>query len=93
MGGSAASCPWMIVVIGAPVFAGLVWALRGLAPTRLALAGLCAGLTAGAAGAMAYALHCPEAGAPFVCAGEIAPLLAAVPAWTGPLVVLVTPVT
>lgn len=66
MGTSAAACPWLIVVTGTPVFAGLVWALRGLAPTRLALAGLCAGLTAGAAGAMAYALHCPEAGAPFV---------------------------
>jgi len=66
MGASAASCPWLIVVVAAPLFAGLVWALRGMAPTRLALAGLFAGLTAGAAGAMLYALHCPEVGAPFV---------------------------
>lgn len=66
MGTSAASCPWLIVAVAAPLFAGLVLALRRMAPTRLALAGLSAGLLAGAAGAFLYALHCPEAGAPFV---------------------------
>jgi len=66
MGESARSCPLLILAVAAPVFAALVWELRGLAPTRLGLAGLSAGLTAGAAGAALYALHCPETGAPFV---------------------------
>lgn len=66
MGESAQSCPLLILAVAAPVFAALTWALRGLAPTRLRLAGLSAGLTAGAVGATLYALHCPETGAPFV---------------------------
>lgn len=66
MGASAVSCPWLIIATAAPMFAALIWVLRGLAPTQLALAGLFAGFTAGAAGAMLYALHCPEMGAPFV---------------------------
>lgn len=66
MGSSAAVCPWLILITAIPVFAALVWALRGLAPTRLRAAGALAGLTAGGAGAAVYALHCPESGAPFV---------------------------
>jgi len=66
MGTSAAYCPWLILLTATPMFAALVWAMRGLAPTRLALGGAAVGLTAGAAGAAIYALHCPEAGAPFV---------------------------
>ena len=46
--------------------AGIIWALRGLAPTRLRLAGLCAGLLAGAIGAAGYALACTEQSAAFV---------------------------
>lgn len=41
-------------------------ATRELAPTRLAVAGMAAGLFAGAAAAFAYALHCVEMQAPFV---------------------------
>jgi len=66
MGSSAMVCPWLILAVSAPVYAGLAWALRGLAPTRLRLTGALAGLAAGGAGAAIYALHCPEAGAPFV---------------------------
>lgn len=66
MGTSAAYCPWLILLTAAPLFAALVWAMRGLAPVRLRTAGTVAGLTAGATGASLYALHCPEVGAPFV---------------------------
>lgn len=59
-------CTLNIALVGAPVFVGCFWALKGLAPTRLALAGGCAGLLAGAAGAVVYALHCPEMAAPFL---------------------------
>ena len=59
-------CTANIALIGVPVFIGSFWALKGLAPTRLALAGGCAGLLAGAAGAFVYAIHCPELDAPFL---------------------------
>jgi hypothetical protein len=66
MGDSADVCPWRIFVIGLPLLAGAVWAVRGLAPTRLGLAGLAAGGAAGALGALIYGFHCPETAAPFV---------------------------
>jgi hypothetical protein len=66
MGHSAIACPWRIVVIGLPVLAGAVWAVRGLAPTRLALAGLVAGGAAGGIGAAVYAVACNETSAPFL---------------------------
>jgi hypothetical protein len=66
MGEPASACPWCILLASLPVLAGLVWAMRGLAPTRLRIAGAVAGLTAGAAGASLYALHSPESTAPFI---------------------------
>jgi hypothetical protein len=66
MGGSAMICPWLILACAAPLVAALVWAVRGLAPTRLREAGASVGLTAGAFGATIYALHCAEPGAAFV---------------------------
>lgn len=66
MGASAAVCPWTILAVSLPPLAGLFWAARGLAPTRLALTGLMLGLAAGGIGAGAYALHCPEATLPFL---------------------------
>ena len=66
MGDSASVCPWRIVIIGLPVLAGAVWAVRGLAPTRLALAGMVAGGCAGAFGAAIYGFHCDETASPFV---------------------------
>lgn len=59
-------CALNIAQVSIPLFIGLQWALRGLAPTRPALAGGVAGLAAGAAGCMVYALHCPELAAPFL---------------------------
>jgi hypothetical protein len=66
LGQSAARCPWAILALSIPALAGLLWALRGLAPTRLRLAGLGAGLLAGAIGAAGYALACTEQSAAFV---------------------------
>jgi hypothetical protein len=59
-------CTKNIALISVPVLAGSFWALSDLAPTRLALAGACSGLLAGAVGAVVYALHCPEMDAPFL---------------------------
>jgi len=66
MGASARACPWLILASAVPVYIGLCWAIRGLAPTRLRAAGFAAGLCAGGTGAFVYALHCPEAAAPFI---------------------------
>ncbi len=60
------SCPLLIAMLSAPVFAGVLWAMKGLAPTRLRLAGAMAGLLSGATGALVYCLHCPEIEAPFI---------------------------
>ena len=66
MGHSWDLCPFRIIVFGIPVFLALVWFLRRLAPTRLALAGAGAGLLAGALGATVYGLACTETAAAFV---------------------------
>ncbi len=66
LGTSWWACPWLIALLSLPVLVGVLWAMRGLAPTRLALAGTAAGLLAGALGALVYCLHCPEQAAPFV---------------------------
>lgn len=60
------SCSFHIAVLAGPVFAAVVWSLRRLAPTRLAMAGAAAGLLAGAAGATVYGLYCEETAAAFV---------------------------
>ena len=60
MGHSAHTCPFVILAVSLPPLAGLVWAVRGLAPTRLVLTGLATGLAAGGAGAAIYALCCNE---------------------------------
>jgi hypothetical protein len=66
LGTSWRSCSFNIAWISVPIFAAVFWAMRGLAPTRLALAGAGAGLLAGSLGALVYALHCPESAAPFM---------------------------
>lgn len=66
MGKSWLSCAFSIAYVSAPVLVGMLWAVKGLAPTRPALAGACAGLASAAAGAAVYALHCPEMQAPFL---------------------------
>lgn len=66
LGSSSDVCPWRIAALSLPIFAGAVWAVRGLAPTRLPLAGAALGLAAGAAGALVYSFACGETAAPFV---------------------------
>ena len=65
-GRTARVCPFLIAMIAVPPFFALIWTLRGLAPTRLRLTGGTAGFAAGAIGALAYSLHCPELAAPFI---------------------------
>ncbi|WP_395329117.1 DUF1109 domain-containing protein [Novosphingobium sp. BL-8H] len=59
-------CAAMVFVLALPMLAGLLWALRRLAPTRLRLAGAMAGFAAGAWAACLYCLHCAETSALFV---------------------------
>lgn len=59
-------CPWLVLTLAMPIFIGLLWSFRRLAPTRLRAAGAVAGLAAGAIAAMVYCLHCPEMAAIFV---------------------------
>jgi hypothetical protein len=85
-GKTASVCPFLIALVSAPVFAASVWMMRGLAPTRLRLAGAACGFAAGAIGALAYTVHCPELAAPFLgiwyVLGMLIPTL--VGAWLGP---------
>lgn len=66
MGHTARVCSLLIVALSLPIFGGVFWAMRQLAPTRLAVAGMGAGMLAGAASATLYGLHCPETAAPFI---------------------------
>jgi hypothetical protein len=59
-------CPFLIATLSAPVFVTVTWAMRGLAPTHLRLAGAAAGLLSGATATLVYCLHCPELAPPFV---------------------------
>jgi hypothetical protein len=59
-------CPWRVLALAMPIFIGLLWSFRRLAPTRLRAAGATAGLAAGAFAATVYCLHCPEVSAIFV---------------------------
>jgi hypothetical protein len=88
LGATWATCPFSIAMLSAPAFGAATWAMKGLAPTRLALAGAAGGLWAGAVGALAYALHCPEMSAPFLAIWYVAGMLipTAAGAWLGPRV-------
>lgn len=78
------TCAMNIATISLPVFVGALIALKGLAPTRPALAGAAAGAMAGGAGAAVYALHCPELAAPFLAIWYVAGIL--VPVVIGALI-------
>lgn len=65
-GASWKVCPWLVLTLAMPIFIGLLWSFRRLAPTRLREAGAAAGLAAGAWAATIYCLHCPEVSAIFV---------------------------
>ena len=66
MGHSSMICPWLIVLVSAPIFVGTFWSLRALAPTRIVLAGAVAGVASGALGAWIYSFRCDETAAPFL---------------------------
>lgn len=66
LGNSWTICSRNVFLLALPIFAGLLWSYRRLAPTQLALAGSSAGIAAGAWGATLYCLHCPETSALFV---------------------------
>jgi len=66
LGQRGLTCPWLLLTLAAPIFVGLLWSFRQLAPTRLRAAGAAAGLAAGAWAATLYCLHCPETSALFV---------------------------
>jgi hypothetical protein len=66
MGQSWRICTLNILVLGLPILAATLAVVRGLAPTRLTLAGAAAGLFSGGLGATIYGLHCPEHAMAFV---------------------------
>ena len=66
LGRSWDECSARVALLALPVFAGLLWSFRSLAPTRLRSAGAVSGLAAGAFAATVYGLHCPEVSATFV---------------------------
>lgn len=83
-GDTWAACPLNIALLAVPAFGLTLWAMRALAPTRLRRAGACAGLFAGAMGALAYTLHCPELAAPFIAVWYLLGVL--IPAGLGALI-------
>jgi hypothetical protein len=66
LGQSWIICPCLILTLAAPIFVGLLWTFRKLAPIRLRAAGAVTGLTAGTWAATLYCLHCRESAAVFV---------------------------
>lgn len=66
LGKSAVVCPWIIAALALPIFVGVLFAFRHLAPTRQRFAGFCAGCLAGGAATVVYVIHCPESAASFV---------------------------
>ncbi|WP_342250118.1 DUF1109 domain-containing protein [Sphingomonas sp. OTU376] len=66
LGHSWMICPWLVLALAMPIFVGLLWSFRRMAPTRLRAAGAAAGLAAGAFAATVYCMHCPEVSAIFV---------------------------
>jgi hypothetical protein len=85
-GTTAAVCPFLIALVAMPPFIAILWVLRGLAPTRLRLAGAAAGFAAGSLGALVYSLHCPELAAPFIGTWYLLGMLipTSLGAWFGP---------
>lgn len=66
LGQSWRVCSSLVFLLSMPIFGGLLWSFRRMAPSRLRAAGATAGLAAGAWGATLYCLHCPEVSAIFV---------------------------
>ena len=66
MGSSALVCPHYVIALSMPLLIAAIVFMRRMAPTNPTLAGLSAGLMAGALGAWVYSFHCTEAGLPFL---------------------------
>lgn len=66
MGNDALQCLWLLLAVSLPALALSIWAMQGLAPTQLRMAGFAAGLLAGSVGAFGYSLVCWETSAAFV---------------------------
>jgi hypothetical protein len=81
MGTTYWDCVLSVALASLPVLAGATWAYRIMAPTRLRLAGFLVGLSAGAAGALAFSLYCHEASAAFLLAAYTPAML--IPALLG----------
>lgn len=77
-------CPFLIALLSAPALVSVLRAIRGMAPTRLRLAGAAGGLLAGALATMAYCVHCPEMAVPFWAVWYTAGML--IPAGVGAIV-------
>jgi hypothetical protein len=60
LGQSWRTCPFNILLLAIPGFFAVFWAVKGLAPTRLRLAGAISGLLASSIATVAYCFHCPE---------------------------------
>jgi hypothetical protein len=60
LGHSWRSCPFNILLLAVPGFIAIFWAVKGLAPTSLRLAGAASGLLASSIATVAYCFHCPE---------------------------------
>lgn len=60
LGHSWRTCPFNILLLSVPGFVAIFWAVKGLAPTRLRLAGAISGLLASSIATVAYCFHCPE---------------------------------
>jgi hypothetical protein len=58
LGSSALACPLYIIALSAPLLVVGLMLMRRLVPTNLTLAGVAAGLMAGALGAWVYSFHC-----------------------------------
>ncbi len=77
LGRTSSQCSLAILLLAVPVFMGLLWAFRRLAPTRLRLAGAASGFLAGAVAAGVYAFACPENSAAFMATWYTAGIFAA----------------
>ena len=88
LGGTWLECPWRVLAFSLPALAGILWAVKGLAPTRLQQAGWASGLLAGSLGAIGYALACPENSPTFVAVWYTlgVMLTACIGRWLGPRV-------
>lgn len=80
LGQSWRTCALSIGLMALPVLVTALLALRGLAPTRPALAGAAAGALAGGVGAAVYAMYCVELTSPFLAVwyviGMLVPVIA-----------------